>query len=95
MISIPLNDKKNEKLFIMIRSNEILSGSGQKDEIQKTDSCSCGNRYQNHQKRDLYSKTVFQCPAKCEVNKTYNITGNCPVCNIPMEQVAEVHQPYY
>ncbi|HZK61240.1 MAG TPA: heavy metal-binding domain-containing protein [Anaerovoracaceae bacterium] len=61
----------------------------------ETHSCSCGGRYQNHQAGDPYSKTVFQCPMKCEGNKTYNVPGNCPVCNMHLEQVTEVHQQYY
>lgn len=79
----------------MVRTSEILSGYGQKNEMQETYSCSCGGRYQNHQERDLYSKTVFQCPMKCEGDKTYDVTGNCPVCNIHLEQIAEVQRGYY
>ena len=79
----------------MTMTSEILSGSGQKDEIQKTHSWSCGGSYQNHQKGDPFSKTVFQCPMKCERNKTYNAPGNCPVCNMRLEQVNEIQQQYY
>lgn len=79
----------------MTKPGEILSESGQKNEMQETPSCSCGDRYQNHQISDTHSKTVFQCPVKCEGNKTYNVPGNCPVCNKHLEQVAEVHQQYY
>ena len=79
----------------MTKSNEEHRESDPKDEMQETHSCSCGNRYQNHQKRDLYTKTVFQCPVKCEADKTYHITGNCPVCNMPLEPIAKIHQPYY
>ncbi len=75
--------------------NEILSGSGQKDDMHETHSCNCGGRYQNHQKGDSYSKTVFYCPVKCEGDKTYDVAGNCPVCNIQLERTAEVQQHYY
>ena len=78
----------------MTKHDEILSGSGQKNE-NETFSCNCGGRYQNHQESDPFSKTVFQCPLKCEGNKTYNVPGNCPVCNRHLEQVTEVHQQYY
>jgi len=79
----------------MTKPDEILSGSVQKNGMEEIHSCSCGGRYQNHQVGDPYSKTVFQCPLKCEGNKTYNVPGNCPVCNRHLEQITEVHQQYY
>ena len=27
-------------------------------------------------------KTQFECPMKCEGDKTYDTPGNCPVCNM-------------
>jgi len=78
----------------MTKISEILDGS-LKNEIQETHSCSCGGRYQNHQKRDLYLKTVFHCPMKCEGDKTYDVAGNCPVCNIHLEPIVEAQQRYY
>jgi hypothetical protein len=81
--------------LVMTKSSEILSGSGQKNEMPESPLCSCGDRYQNHQIGDPYSKTVFKCPMKCEGDKTYNVPGNCPVCNMKLEQVTEVHQHYY
>ncbi|MBE0663855.1 MAG: hypothetical protein IH597_15470 [Bacteroidales bacterium] len=32
-------------------------------------------------------KTQFECPMKCEGDKTYNATGNCPVCNMKLVAV--------
>jgi len=79
----------------MTKQGKILNESGQNNELQDINSCNCGGRYQNHQESDPFSKTVFQCPLKCEGNKTYNVPGNCPVCNRHLEQVTEVHQQYY
>ena len=79
----------------MKKTSEILCGSGQNDEFQESNACSCGGRYQNHPEKDPYSKSVFQCPLKCEGDKTYDAPGNCPVCNKHLEQVNEVHQQYY
>jgi len=79
----------------MNKFSEILSGSGQMNEIEQTHSLSCGDRYQNHQKRDTYAKTVFKCPSKCEGDKTYDVTGKCPVCNTPLEKGDKMHQHYY
>ena len=27
---------------------------------------------------------IYQCPMKCEGNKTYDQEGNCPVCNMKL-----------
>jgi len=32
-------------------------------------------------------KNAFQCPMKCEGNKTYYEPGNCPVCNMKLVPV--------
>lgn len=44
------------------------------------------------------SKTVqhkhsmaYQCPMKCEGDKTYAKAGKCPVCNMNMKAVAKEH----
>jgi len=81
--------------LIMTKLSEVICGSGQKNEMQESALSSCDDQYQNHQIGDPYCKTVFQCPKKCEGDKTYNVPGNCPVCNMKLEQVAEVHQQYY
>ena len=75
--------------------SENLGGFNPMNQMQETHSCSCGDRYQNHPVRDPYSKTVFQCALKCEGDKTYNASGNCPVCNINLEQITELHQRYF
>lgn len=31
------------------------------------------------------SDTVYQCPMKCEGEKTYNKAGKCPVCNMNLK----------
>ncbi|WP_157624787.1 heavy metal-binding domain-containing protein [Sunxiuqinia dokdonensis] len=33
------------------------------------------------------SGTVYQCPMKCEGDRTYNTPGNCPVCNMKLVAV--------
>ena len=95
MINIPLNCNRNRKLLIMTKSNKTLIGSAEKNEVKGTNLCSCGSQYQKYPKRDPYSKTVFQCPVKCEGDKTFIIRGNCPVCNAVLVLVAEVQQLYY
>ena len=79
----------------MTKLIEVLEGSDQKNEMQETHSCCCGGGNQNHQMSNPESKIVYQCPMKCEGDKTYNVPGNCPVCNMHLEKVAEVRQQYY
>ena len=81
--------------MIMTKLNEIICGSGKGREIKGTNLRNFSSRYQNHPGREPYSKTVFQCPLKCEGNKTFMIPGTCRVCNVTLEQVAELHQNYY
>lgn len=33
------------------------------------------------------AKTVYQCPMKCEGEKTYDSAGKCPLCQMDMEKV--------
>lgn len=32
-------------------------------------------------------KTAYQCPMKCEGEKTYDSAGKCPVCTMDMKEV--------
>jgi len=34
----------------------------------------------------------YQCPMKCEGEKTYEKPGDCPVCNMHLMPVTEIHQ---
>jgi Cu2+-exporting ATPase len=44
------------------------------------------------------SQTLYYCPMKCEGDKTYPQSGNCPVCNMnlvptgTMRQSAHTHE---
>lgn len=29
----------------------------------------------------------YQCPMKCEGDKTYSVPGECPVCNMELEKI--------
>jgi Cu2+-exporting ATPase len=42
--------------------------------------------------------SLYQCPMKCEGDKTYHEPGNCPVCNMklmPVEQLEHNHEHEY
>ena len=61
---------------------EMFAGFGSKNKNLETHSCCCGNGHVNQQDNSSNSNTVYQCPMKCEGDKTYDTPGNCPVCNM-------------
>lgn len=56
---------------------------------------SCGGKTGNTATNDSMPATTsapvaqvkYQCPMKCEGEKTYDKPGNCPVCQMPMKEV--------
>lgn len=36
---------------------------------------------------EVQTKTDYQCPMKCEGEKMYDVTGNCPKCNMKLAPV--------
>ncbi|MEO8150248.1 MAG: acetolactate decarboxylase [Bacteroidia bacterium] len=44
-------------------------------------SCTAGNKQEN---KDQF---VYECPMKCEGDKTYNSPGKCPVCGMDLKKV--------
>lgn len=36
--------------------------------------------------------TQYQCPMKCEGEKTYDKPGQCPKCNMDLQKVEEMHE---
>ena len=79
----------------MTNLSEVYGWSVHKNELDGNNSCNCGGGNRNHQMSNPESKTVYQCPMKCEGAKTYNTSGNCPVCNMHLEPVIEIQQRYY
>ena len=75
----------------MKNSSEVFGITDQKSETKETHSCCCGNGHENHEMSSSNSETVYQCPMKCEGDKTYMLPGNCPVCNMHLTPVKEVH----
>ncbi len=41
----------------------------------------------NNKKKDELATVTFQCPMKCEGNKTYSTPGTCPVCKMDLQPV--------
>ena len=76
----------------MTKLSETLGGYEQKNDMRESSSFFCGSGHRNHQMSNPESKTLYQCPMKCEGEKTYSAPGNCPVCNMHLTAVNEVHQ---
>jgi len=68
----------------MNKSNEVIVGSDKKSENQ---SCCGGSGHQHHEESSAHSGKGFQCPMKCEGDKTYDAPGTCPVCNMHLSPV--------
>lgn len=45
----------------------------------------CGNN--NSTNKQTNEKEKYQCPMKCEGEKTYDKPGQCPVCKMDLEKV--------
>ncbi len=54
--------------------------------------------YQNRDNKMATNENLYQCPMKCEGDKSYETPGNCPVCNMKLipagtkSQSAHSHQ---
>jgi len=68
----------------MNKSNEVFGGTDKKVENH---SCCCGSGHQHHEGNSVDSGKGYQCPMKCEGDKTYAAPGNCPVCNMHLAPV--------
>lgn len=57
---------------------------------------SCGNKTSESKKENTTTEQTasakYQCPMKCEGEKTYDKPGQCPVCNMDLEKVEENHE---
>lgn len=53
---------------------------------------SCKTKKRAPQKKEVITeKVAYQCPMKCEDDKTYDKVGTCPVCKMKLkEKVSEV-----
>ncbi len=57
-------------------------------------SCGSGNseiKTENTATEQIVS-AKYQCPMKCEGEKTYDKPGQCPVCNMDLKKLAAPHE---
>ena len=78
----------------MIQSDETNSESGSKSKTPKSHSGHEGNESTHKSENNSQSKTVYQCPMKCEGEKTYPDSGICPICNMHLAPVGEENLPH-
>lgn len=71
----------------MNNSNETFNESDQKGESKGMNSCCGGSGHQHQEENSADSGKGYQCPMKCEGDKTYKASGSCPVCNMHLKQV--------
>jgi Cu2+-exporting ATPase len=72
----------------MKRLKEIFSGSKTEGENQNQQNCCGGAEPHHHHDSSSNANTSYQCPMKCEGDKTYDAPGSCPVCNMHLASVA-------
>ena len=46
---------------------------------------SCGG--EEHHEEGAHEHVMYQCPMKCEGDKTYDKAGSCPVCGMDLKEV--------
>jgi len=64
----------------MTKLSEVFGGMGKINKQDEMHSCLCGD--QNQQTGSADSKIVYHCPMRCEGDKTYHASGNCPDCKM-------------
>lgn len=64
---------------VLLKKNSIMSI------FKKKESSDVGS----HIKESNHVETKYQCPMKCEGEKTYDEPGRCPVCKMYLKPVNE------
>ena len=64
---------------------EILAGKKRKMNVSHLEA----NEHRHHHEHHVNTQTGtrYQCPMKCEGEKTYEKPGDCPVCNMHLAPV--------
>ncbi len=67
---------------------EILAGKKRKMNVTHSDA---NEHYHQAHYSDNQEGTRYQCPMKCEGEKTYEKPGTCPACNMHLAPVKSEH----
>jgi hypothetical protein len=65
--------------------NSKKEGDVEKQEITKHDDNEKADALHEHS--DEVAMANYQCPMKCEGDKTYNEKGSCPVCKMDIKEI--------
>jgi len=66
----------------------IFGSAGSKSEVITKVSAGHGHEH-GHQKEEHSPLIGYQCPMKCEGDKVYDSSGNCPGCNMQLVPVGD------
>jgi hypothetical protein len=57
-------------------------------------SCGSGNTEskKDNTATEQTANAKYQCPMKCEGEKTYDKPGQCPVCNMDLKKLEDTHE---
>jgi len=71
--------------FVLVASVSFTACKTEKKEVKKEQTTT--------DKKEVAVKDVYQCPMKCEKEKTYKKEGKCPVCEMKLrKKVTENHE---
>jgi hypothetical protein len=57
-------------------------------------SCGSNNSETKTERTEQIEIAKYQCPMKCEGEKTYNKPGQCPKCNMDLQKVEEMDEQH-
>lgn len=66
----------------------IFGSAGSKSKVSTKVSAEYGHKHGYQNEEHLHSKG-YQCPMKCEGDKVYDSSVNCPVCNMKLVHVGD------
>jgi len=71
-------------------SKKENSGDAEKMEIH--DETKVNSEADSHDHSDHMATAVYQCPMKCEGEKTYSEQGTCPECKMKLAEVKSAEE---
>lgn len=76
-------DYMKKGLYDRTKGHEVLSNNSRNNETDRH----FQEKEDNDSRKDTVPGILYQCPMKCEGDKTYDQPGNCPVCNMKLAPI--------
>lgn len=70
----------------------LTSCNDAKKESHKKEESTMEHGDHEDEKSDKVAMAKYQCPMKCEGDKTYDKAGSCPVCKMDLKEVKEENE---